>query len=113
MADVNALSLLARKYSLQNALEYDGAGQVKSVMGRIIGEQPELASQASVLGPLVAKAVIDANSIHSESGSEHVRQLLADEFPDALEKRVHERREGLPNLLAILLIRAHATRELH
>ena len=98
MADVNALSQLARKYSLQNALEYDGAGQVKSVMGRIFGEQPELASQASVLGPLVAKAVIDANSIHSESGSEHVRQLLADEFPDALEKRVHERREGLPEL---------------
>ena len=98
MADVDALSRLARKYSLQNALEYDGEGQVKSVMGRVFGEQPELTTQASVLGPLAAKAVAEANSLHAEHGAEHVRQLLADEFPDALEKRVHERREGLPEL---------------
>ena len=34
----SAVMALLRKYALQNALEYDGQGQVGSVMGRVMGE---------------------------------------------------------------------------
>ena len=38
----SAVVALLRKYALQNALEYDGQGQVGSVMGRVMGENPDL-----------------------------------------------------------------------
>ena len=36
------VAALLRKYALQNALEYDGQGQVGSVMGRVMGENADL-----------------------------------------------------------------------
>ena len=38
-----------RKYAMQNTLEYDGAGQSGSVLGRLLGERAELRSRAKDL----------------------------------------------------------------
>ena len=84
-----------RKFALQNALEYDGAGEMKSVLGRMFGAHPHLKKHARDLVALIQKAVDDANTIANEQGLEHVRGLLEEEAPEALEKRVKERREGL------------------
>ena len=89
---------LLRKYALQNALEYDGEGQVGSVMGRVMGENPDLRSRAGELTGFIAKQVEEANALAAEMGLEHIRSLLESESPDALEKKVKERREGLPSL---------------
>ena len=35
---------IVRKYALQNAVEYNGAGQAGSVLGRILGERKDLRS---------------------------------------------------------------------
>ena len=43
------VAALLRKYALQNALEYDGQGQVGSVMGRVMGENADLRSRAKEL----------------------------------------------------------------
>ena len=40
------VAALLRKYALQNALEYDGQGQVGSEMGRVMGENPDHRAQA-------------------------------------------------------------------
>ncbi len=92
------VAAIIRKYALQNALEYDGAGQTSSVMGRVMGENPDLRSQAAVLTPHIARSVEEANAIARESGLDHLRELLATEAPEALEKRQKERRTGLPPL---------------
>ena len=89
---------LLRKYALQNALEYDGQGQVGSVMGRVMGENPDLRSRAQELTGFIASQVAEANALAVEKGLEHIRSILEDESPDALVKKVKERREGLPPL---------------
>ncbi|MDE0574120.1 MAG: glutamate--tRNA ligase [Candidatus Poseidoniales archaeon] len=89
---------LLRKYALQNALEYDGQGQVGSVMGRVMGENPDLRSRAQELTGFIASQVAEANSLAVEKGLEYIRTILEDESPDVLEKKVKERREGLPPL---------------
>jgi glutamyl-tRNA synthetase len=93
-----AVIALLRKYALQNALEYDGQGQVGSVMGRVMGENPDLRSQAKQLTAFIASQVAEANALSAEKGLEHIRTILKSESPDALEKKVKERREGLPSL---------------
>lgn len=89
---------LIRKYALQNALEYDGKGEAGSVQGRILGEVPELRPHAKHLFALLGPAVEEANLLREMKGADAVRALLAEEAPDALEKRVKKRREGLPDL---------------
>jgi glutamyl-tRNA synthetase len=89
---------LLRKYALQNALEYDGQGQAGSVMGRVMGENPDLRARASELTGFIDEQVAEANALAAEMGLEHVRSILENESPDALEKKVKERREGLPPL---------------
>lgn len=93
-----AVIALLRKYALQNALEYDGQGQVGSVMGRVMGENPDLRSQAKQLTAFIASQVAEANALAAEKGLDHIRTILESESPDALEKKVKERREGLPPL---------------
>ena len=92
------VAALLRKYALQNALEYDGQGQVGSVMGRVMGENADLRSRAKELAGFIAAQVNEANAMAAEKGLEHIRGLLESEAPDALEKKVKERREGLPPL---------------
>ena len=50
------VAALLRKYALQNALEYDGQGQVGSVMGRVMGENADLRSRAKELTGFIASA---------------------------------------------------------
>ena len=92
------VAALLRKYALQNALEYDGQGQVGSVMGRVMGENADLRSRAKELTGFIAAQVNEANALAAENGLDHIRALLESESPDALEKKVKERREGLPPL---------------
>ena len=52
---------LVRKYALQNALEYDGEGQVGSTLGRLLSERQDLRPKAKDLMSLVSKEVLKAN----------------------------------------------------
>ena len=92
------VSRLIRKFALQNALEYDGKGQAGSVQGRVLGENTELREQAQFLYAIITPVVEEANKIWAEKGADEVRRILEEEAPEALEKRVKERREGLPEL---------------
>ncbi len=89
---------LVRNLALQNALQYEGEGQVGSVMGRIMGTREDLRQQAKQLSGLISSEVNTANSLAKSEGLEHVRELLAQSAPEMLEKKEHVRREGLPDL---------------
>ncbi len=87
-----------RTFALQNALEYEGAGEMKSVLGRVFGAHPDLKPHARELVSRITIAVEEANGIANDKGLDYIRLLLSEEAPEALEKRVKERREGLRSL---------------
>jgi glutamyl-tRNA synthetase len=89
---------LIRHLALQNSLQYDGKGQPGSVISRIMGSNQELRSHGKEIAPLVAKAVAKANALANDEGLASIREILEREAPQLLEKKVHTRREGLPEL---------------
>jgi glutamyl-tRNA synthetase len=91
-------SILIRAYCLANALEYEGAGKAGSVIGRLMGERADLRQFGKDVSPLVAGLVANANSLFEEKGSDFIRDELELIAPHLLEKKVKERRVGLPEL---------------
>jgi len=91
-------SILIRAYCLANALEYEGAGKAGSVIGRLMGERADLRPFGKDVSPLVAGLVANANSLFEEKGSDFIRSELELIAPHLLEKKVKERRVGLPDL---------------
>ena len=87
-----------RKYAMQNTVEYDGAGQSGSVLGRLLGERADLRSRAKELKSLVEKEVEAANQMAKENGVDAVRESLAATNPEALERRKQQKRVGLKPL---------------
>jgi glutamyl-tRNA synthetase len=87
-----------RKYALQNAVEYDGAGQAGSVLGRLLGERAELRPKAKELKSLVETEVDAANALAASQGVEAVRDALAATNPEALERQKQQKRIGLKPL---------------
>ena len=89
---------LIRHLALQNSLQYSGKGQAGSVISRIMGSREDLRKFGKMIAPLVAKSVADANSLADSAGLEAIEEILQKEAPELLEKKVRERREGLPEL---------------
>ena len=89
---------IVRKYALQNAVEYDGAGQSGSVLGRILGERPDLRSKARELKQLVEIEVNDANEMAQNKGITEVRELLESISPEALNRQKQVKKTGLKDL---------------
>ena len=56
---------LIRKYALQNALEYEGKGQMGSALGRLLSERQDLRPIAKNLMPIVSSEVDLANKMLS------------------------------------------------
>ena len=73
-----------RKYAMQNTVEYEGAGQAGSVLGRLLGERGDLRPRARELKSLVEKEVEAANQMAQKNGVEAVREALAATNPEAV-----------------------------
>ena len=89
---------IVRKYALQNAVEYDGAGQSGSVLGRILGERSDLRSKARELKQLVDVEVNNANDMARNKGIIVVRELLESINPEALNRQKQVKKTGLKDL---------------
>ena len=89
---------LVRKYALQNALEYDGKGQVGSTLGRLLSERQDLRPKAKDLMSLVSKEVMDANKSMNENGADHVRREIENIDPSAVNRVRQEKNAGLKPL---------------
>ena len=89
---------IVRKYALQNAVEYNGAGQSGSVLGRILGERSDLRSRARELKQLVDIEVENANYLAKNEGIEAVRGILENTNPEALNRQKQIKRTGLKDL---------------
>jgi len=95
--DQSTLDLI-RHLALQNSLQYDGKGQAGSVISRIMGSRSDLRQHGKHIAPLVTNEVAKANAMADSQGLDSIREILENEAPELLERKVQTRREGLPEL---------------
>jgi glutamyl-tRNA synthetase len=87
---------LIEKYALQNAVKYKTAPNAGAVMGKLMGEHPELRARAKEVSPLVKEVLAEVE----KTSPEEWQQRLAAMAPELLEE-LSERKEpdkGLPPL---------------
>lgn len=87
---------LVLKHSLANAVQHGGKADPKPVMGKVLAERPDLKPLARNLIELVREVVNYVNSLSLEEQ----KSLLADRWPELLEKErtKREERKELPPL---------------
>ena len=97
-----------RKYAMQNAVEYAGAGQAGSVLGRLLGERSDLRARARDLKALVeAEVEADGLAKHAdeeslpeareerESETEDEKSLVGEHEPQVVQRIIPARRRSL------------------
>jgi glutamyl-tRNA synthetase len=88
------VTALARKFALQNAVQYDGSCEMGPVMARVLGEKAEWRSYAKVVSSIVKDEVADVNAMTVEAQLEELESI----DPTMVERQVKEREKGLPDL---------------
>lgn len=81
-----------RKYALANAIEHEGTAQAKSVLGRILAEQPELRARVLELRSEIEFVVRDINRMSPAQQKKELEGLGGVQQEKKIEKK------GLPEL---------------
>lgn len=85
---------LIRKAAVINAIKHDGKAELQAVLGNLLGDAPELRSQARNLISLVRDAINEVNSIPIEK----LRELALQNWPNELSREKKEEERELPPL---------------
>lgn len=93
MADDNMKTEI-RKHALQNAAQFKGKANPKSLVGKIMGAFPEARADPKATMALISEVTDEVNSLSQEQQVEELKNTA----PEMLEKKVHEKREGLKPL---------------
>lgn len=83
-----------RKAALLNAVKHDGKAQAGAVIGKILGEKPELRGKAGELGKLVNDIVGGINGLSVDEQ----KHIVNEKWPEALVKAKVEEEKSLPPL---------------
>jgi len=85
-----------RRIALENAIKHEGKAQVKPVLGKLLGENPNLRGKIKEIASLVGEIVGEVNSLTLEQQVDTVRRL----WPELLlrEKEKVEEEKKLPPL---------------
>ncbi len=85
----------ALKYAVHNASTHEGVAQKGPIIARIMGESPELRTQAKTVIAIVEEVLEEVNSWTLERQT----QMIQDRWPELLEtKRKEEEKKTLPPL---------------
>lgn len=85
---------IIRKYALMNAVEYGGEASVKAVMGKVMGESPELRKDPKKTLELIKEEVIKVNKMTRKEQEEELKQI----YPEYFEKEEVKAKKELPPL---------------
>jgi len=88
------LKELIRKTALLNAIKHDGKAQLGPVIGKVIGEKPELKTKAKELSALVGQIISEVNSLPLNQQ----KSIIEEKWPEALMKEKVEEEKRLPPL---------------
>jgi glutamyl-tRNA synthetase len=84
-----------RKATLLNAVQHGGKAQAGAIIGKIIGEKPELKTKVKELTDLISEVVNEVNSLSIEEQ----KGLVEEKWPEALKKeKAVEEEKRLPPL---------------
>ncbi|MDH7478256.1 MAG: glutamate--tRNA ligase [Candidatus Bathyarchaeota archaeon] len=89
-----ALKESIRKIALLNAVRHEGKAQAGPVIGKILGEKPELKTKVKELSALVNAIVKEINSLSLEEQ----KRIVEEKWPEALVKEKVEEEKRLPPL---------------
>jgi len=84
----------ARKYALQNAIQFDGKANVKSVIGKVIGVLQKKGANPRDIIPIVTYVVKEVNELQMEMQISELKKTA----PKLLKKEKKERDFSLPKL---------------
>jgi len=87
---------IIEKYALQNAVKYRAAPQVGAVMGKLMGEHPELRARAKEVSPLVASVLSEVARTSPEDWEKRLAEIAPELLAELGEKK--EPDKGLPRL---------------
>lgn len=87
---------LIEKYALQNAVKYNAAPNAGAVMGKLMGERPELRSRAKEVSPLVAEVLAEVKKTSPEEWKRRLEEIAPELLVQLSEKK--EPDKGLPDL---------------
>lgn len=85
---------IIRKYALQNAVFFKGKANPKSVVGKVLGENPDLRPKSAEIIPLVNSIVEEVNSMTQDAQTKALTELDS----SLLVKEKKERKYELPEL---------------
>jgi glutamyl-tRNA synthetase len=92
--DSDDIKKTARKYALQNAVQFDGYAQLKPVIGKVIGLYQKQGINPKDIIPIIRKVVDDVNSLSKEVQHNELEMLA----PELLIKEKKVRDFSLPDL---------------
>jgi glutamyl-tRNA synthetase len=84
---------LIRKYALQNAVRYNGKANPGNIIGKVLGENPDLRKKGKELMQQIQEIVKEVNKLGVEKQTEELKKLA----PELLEKKAEKKKE-LPEL---------------
>ncbi len=87
---------LIEKYALQNAVKYRAAPQRGAVMGKLMGEHPELRSRAKEISSLVGAALAEVEITGPDDWERRLEAIAPELLTELSEKKVPVK--GLPSL---------------
>ena len=87
---------LIEKYALQNAVKYNAAPNAGAVMGKLMGERPELRSRAKEVSPLVGEVLARVEKTSPEEWKRRLEEIAPELLVQLSEKK--EPDKGLPSL---------------
>ena len=83
-----------RKIALLNAVKHDGKAQAGAIIGKILGEKPELRSKVKELSVLINDVVQEVNNLSLNEQ----KRIVEEKWPEALVKEKVEEEKRLPPL---------------
>ena len=87
---------LIEKYALQNAVKYKAAPNAGAVMGKLMGEHPELRTRAKEVSPLVKEVLAEVERTGPEEWLKRLKIIAPELIEELSEKK--EPDKGLPAL---------------
>jgi len=88
------METLILKYTLQNAIKFNGRASAGAIIGKVFAEKPELKSNAAFLGKKIAETVKKVNSMSPEDQLKKLTELA----PELLEEKKEKKKKELPEL---------------
>ncbi len=87
---------LILKFALQNAIKFKGKASSGAIVGKLLGEKPDLKKDMKIVGKEINRILKQVNSMNPDNQLEKLKQIA----PELLEKKkkISKREQGLQNL---------------